>query len=131
MRRPRPEPIRQQIDPLDPSFLCPGTLVVFKATFTVPSRTGEDGPPVRSVPLPGHAYVVRGQFIAGRVDLDERRACTSRPKVGMPRGRAVAVVMNVPVEWIAAKEAKNAQEIREVRAALQALIPQGGPLRAG
>ena len=100
MRRPRPVIVRQQIDPLDPTYLEPGTVVEFKAVFAIPSRLRDEAGGLRQIPRPGFAYVVRSQFRSGFVDIDERMACRSRPKVGMPKGSAVSVLMNVPIEWL-------------------------------
>jgi hypothetical protein len=104
MRRPRPVIVKQQIDPQIPGYVEPGTIVEFRAYFLIPSRIREDGGELRKLPRPGFAYVVRGQFAFDRIDVEERVACRSRPKVGLPKGSAVSVIMNVPVEWIVIRE---------------------------
>jgi hypothetical protein len=104
VRRPRPVVVKPEIDPLDPTYLQPGTLVEFRAIFAIPSQLRDDGGELRRIPRPGFAYVVRGQFRSGFVDIEERVACRSRPKVGMPKGSAVSVVMNVPIAWVLIRE---------------------------
>lgn len=101
----------QRIEELDPTYLEPGTLVEFRQVFVIQSRHVEDyDDGVRSFPRLGFAYVVRSQFYPGRIDIEERVACRSRPKVGLPKGAAVSVIVNVPVEWVLIRKSRHAQD---------------------
>lgn len=113
MRRPRPVIVKQQIDPQEPNYVEPGTIVEFRAFFVIPSRVREDLGDMRQLPRPGFAYVVRSQFGPDRVDIEERVACRSRPKVGLPKGSAVSVIMNVPVKWIVVREEDGIQVLEQ------------------
>lgn len=88
-----------------------GTLVAFRTPILVRSRfgSGEGSSGTARFPREGHAYVVRGQFQAGRIDVEERTACRSRPKLGLPKGEVTCVILNVPLEWLVFKRAEKAE----------------------
>lgn len=92
----------------------PGTLIEFRAVYVVRSRkSSDDADRMASFPRAGYAYAARSRFVAGRIDIEERSACRSRQKLGLPKGEVTCVILNVPLGWIVWQEVENDGEVTE------------------
>ena len=86
----------------------PGTLIEFRGVYVVRSRKSSDDDVCRaSFPRAGYAYAARARFVAGRIDIEERTACRSRQKLGLPKGEVTCVILNVPIGWIVWQEVEH------------------------